>query len=211
MMKYFKKGICLVMIASLLLLLCGCHRKPSDEALISRAKELLPKAQLLDTLFSVEGIPTMAGTEINNYLRADAAALAAYGFSSYSQIKEYARDIYTEAMFAQFEGMYVSSVSNGTTLSKAAYCYDATNKDGSFKALLVSKDGVHIKTDRVSYDLSTLKVTEKMRDAATLTLQATVTNSEGQQQSRTKRIRLVRQGDSWLLDSTTAIAFSRTN
>ena len=49
--------------------------------------------------------------------------------------------------------------------------------------------------------------TKKLRDAATLTLDATVTNEKGESRIHKKTIRLVRELGEWRLDSNTAISF----
>lgn len=201
-----KKPLAIVLLLSLLISLVGCG-KASDEELISAAKPLIVKAQVLDELFSVKGIPVLEGNPTDTYLRADAGELAAYGFSSYSQIRAYAASFYTEAMLRQFENTFVNSLSSNSGIVRVAYCYDETDQKGNFISLWVSAEGVNYKTDSVTYDFSTLKVEKKLRDAATLTLNATVTNENGESRAHQKTIRLVRELGEWKLDSNTAISF----
>lgn len=203
-----KKLLAAILLLSLLVSLFGCG-KASDEELISAAKPLIEKAQVLDELFSVKGIPTLEGKPTDTYLRADASELAAYGFSSYSQIRAYAASFYTEAMLRQFENTFVNTLSSENGIVRVAYCYDETDQKDNFIALWVSAEGVNYKTDFVTYDFSTLKVTKKLRDAATLTLDATVTNEKGESRIHKKTIRLVRELGEWKLDSNTAIAFGK--
>ena len=203
-----KKLLAAVLLLSLLVSLLGCG-KASDEELILAAKPLIEKAQVLDELFSVKGIPTLEGKPTDTYLRADASELAARGFSSYSQIRAYAASFYTEAMLAQFENTFVNSLASENTIVRLAYCYDEKDQKGNFIALWVSAAGVNYQTDAVTYDFSTLKVEKKLRDAATLTLDATVTNENGESRAHQKTIRLVRELGEWKLDSNTAIAFGK--
>ena len=201
-----KKPLAIVLLLSLLISLVGCG-KASDEELIEAAKPLIEKAQVLDELFSVKGIPTLGGKETDTYLRADASELAKYGFSSYKEMRAYAASFYTEAMLRQFENTFVNSLSNAHGIIRVTYCYDETDQKGNFIALWVSADGVNYKTDSVTYDFSTLKVEKKLRDAATLSLDATVTNEDGATRVHQKTIRLVREFGEWRLDSNTAISF----
>ena len=203
-----KKLLSVLLLLSLLASLVGCG-KASDAELISAAEPLIKKAQVLDTLFSVKGIPTLPGAPGDTYLRADAEALAEYGFSSYSEIRAYAASFYTEAMLRQFESTFVNSLSSGTSILRLAYCYDEKDQKGNFIALMVSADGVHYETDTVTYDFSTLKVEKKLRDAATLTLEATVTNEAGESRTHQKTVKLVRELGEWRLDSNTAVAFGK--
>ena len=87
------------------------------------------------------------------------------------------------------------------------YCYDEKDQKGNFIALWVSADGVHYETDTVTYDFSKLKVEKKLRDAATLTLDATVTNEAGESRIHQKTVKLVRELGEWRLDSNTAVAY----
>ena len=214
-----KKIIAILLMLGTMLSLLGCTKGklPEDSVLIAEAEVLLKESLVFNRLLFEEGIPTKEnGYAEGNYIEADSAALAALGIQKLSDIEANMRKVYSKAATAYFIRYTVDKRTDGTVLIKPAYCYDYYHvneenpDDRVFMYLMVSKEGVHQKTDPFTYDYSTLKVVEEKKQAtsATMTVMATITDAEtGAVQQREVTFRLVLEEDGWRLDNLTCLSY----
>ena len=207
-------ALCLGIVMLLSLFGCGKAQLPEDSLLVAEAKVLLEKSLVLNQLFFETGIPTKEGgmTE-GNYTEADSDYLATLGFQKLGDIKAYMHTVFSDAATADFVRYAVDKRTDGTALVKPAYCYDlySDNEDNpAFLCLMVSKEGVHQKTDSFVYDFDSIAVVQnkKQPTSATLTISATITDTEtGKVQERQVSFRLVLEEDGWKLDNLTCLSY----
>lgn len=200
-------ALCLLLAGlSLALLSCG---EPEDEFLLTRVRELLPEAVKMDALLYIDGVPTVGESSEYGYLQADAEALAALGFSTVADIKASLREIWTENYCVRQEtSALFSAVSGATSTQSYAYLIDEYTKDGAFVGVKVLATGLPLPMDRVTYDLSSLTVTWKSRKSAKFSIAATVTNADGETQTRTGSLTLSEDTDGvWRLDAGTTMKY----
>lgn len=200
-------ALCLILTGlSLALLSCG---EPEDAFLLTRVRELLPEAVRMDALLYIDGVPTVGAASEYGYLQADAEALAALGFSSVADIKAKLREIWTENYCVRQETSAIFSAVSGAVGSQSyAYLIDETTKDGAFVGVKVLAAGLPLPMDRVTYDMDSLAVTWKSRKSAKFSITATVTNADGETQTRTGSLTLSEDTDGvWRLDAGTTMKF----
>lgn len=195
------------LLAVILLPACG---GADTEALLDRARELIPQAVELDALLYVDGIPVSPGVEASGgYVDADAEALAALGFRSVSDIKERMREIYTERYVRNTErsALFSSVFSEGQAVTYA-YVIDVYDKDVFRGVRVLAERSEVLRMDRTSYDLTTLTVTSTAKKSAKLSVLVTVTNADGESQTRTRELTLSMDTDgTWRLDSGTYMKY----
>ena len=200
MMAQLKRCFAVLLILVCLFGMVGCT-KADDSLLLSEAERLLRLSLVYNDLLFEKGIPlNPVGAISGIYQEADKETLIKeYGFSNLADIKNGAKQVYTQAAVADLFRLSVESMSDGTSLLRSAYCYDS--KDG---VLYVSREGLNYQTDEVSFDYTTLKVKEKKRDVATLTILA---QKDGDDKSKVIEVTMKYEGGVWLLDSLTCIRF----
>lgn len=206
-----KKLLALCLLLSLALSLCGCGGgEPTDGELTDAAAALIEKSRVVNRLFFEEGIPVdeIAAPE-NNYRPADKAALRELGFDSVSDILGYMGSVWSASYMTRFrKSAVLAPVVGDNAIETYAYCFDKTNKDGSFDCVMVYAGGPNLKTDHAEYLTDTLTVTEKTKDRARLTLQVNVTKEDLPPKQTALSVTLVREQDGvWRLDSNTAVAY----
>lgn len=210
-LSVFSKTITLLLLLGCLLATlagCGKGKAPSDSELISVASELIEKSYVINSLFFEKGIPIQEGGKTEGtYQQADAEALSRLGFSSYASMAQYAENIFSEVAYGQFLSMAVERQSDGTSILRPAYCFDAKDNKGNFVMLMVSLEGLNTPTDKTVFDLSTLKVSQKTATTAILEVSATVTDETGATQTRAKQIGLVLEEGEWQLDTLTCMSY----
>lgn len=201
---------CLLVSLLALTLLSACGGTDT-EMLLDRARELIPQAVELDRLLYVDGIPVSTGGEASSggYVDADAEALASLGFRSVSDIKTRMREIYTERYVRNTErsALFSSVFSEGQAVTPA-YAIDVYDKDVFQGVRVLTERSEVLRMDRTSYDLATLAVTSAAKKSAKLSVLVTVTNKDGESQTRERELTLSLDTDGvWRLDSGTCMKY----
>ncbi len=203
----------IVLLTSLSFSMSACG-KEDDAVLIARAKELIPKTEVINKLFYIEGIPTLEGADsVSGYYPADMVELFLLGFESVADIKDYMRTIWApefcEVVFASY---LFASVYNGDMIVDFAYCYDCYEKgyDGEevYAGIRVYQDGLSITTSPTEYHYDTLKVEKKTKERAELSISVTVYGEDGTTQDKTLTVVLSKTEEGiWMLDSYTGVKY----
>ena len=192
--KVKKVTALLLLMGCLLATLAGCGKEKtaSDTSLVASASVLIEKSYVINQLFFEEGIALLENGKVENrYQEADASQLAQYGFSSFDSISQYVKSIYSDVAYAQWTSLAIDRQSDGVSILRQAYCYDAKDKHGTFLMLMVSLDGLNNPTDKTVYDLSSLQVVSKTATTAILEVEASIKDESGKVQTRTKQFGLV--------------------
>lgn len=206
-----RRSLALLLLSLLALTHLPACGEVEPEVLLARARELIPQAVELDTLLYVDGIPVPAGSEASGggYIDADAEALASLGFRSVSDIKGRMREIYTERYVRNTErsALFSSVFSEGQAVT-SAYAIDVYEKDVFQGVRVLAERSEVLRMDRTSYDLGTLTVTSVAKKSAKFSVLVTVTNEDGESQTREKELTLSLDTDGvWRLDSGTYMKY----
>ena len=99
-----KKLLTVCLILSLIFGIFGCGTTPTDETLITRAKELLPKTEELNDLLYITGIPLdPTASETNGYQKADGEYLKEKGITKISDVFSKMKGIWSEDYIERFK------------------------------------------------------------------------------------------------------------
>ena len=139
-------------------------REYNEEEVVSAAKDLIKKSEVLNEIYYGHGIECDMG-DISNvngyYFPADILSLRKFGVETLSDIKELTRECFTEAQSSQMINTVLSSVkdSNGDIIFFARYYQEYDTMDMSLeKCIMVySKYDVLLK-DEVEYLYDTVRV-----------------------------------------------------
>ena len=206
-----KRIFLLLLTLCLLCTFWGCKELPEDALLISRAEELIPKTETFNTLFYIKGVPyDTSSSEENGYKKADMAALAIYGIEKIEDSQNLMQGVWSSAYMKRVKkSSLMTSVIEGNSIASYVYCYDKYTKGGVYTGVMVNVEGLPIQAGEVTYHYDTLKVVEKEETKATLEMNVTVKNTDGDTKDTTLDVVLVLENGVWLLDSNTAVVYPK--
>lgn len=205
--------ILVIVILSSLLTLTSCNRRYDEDEVIAAAKVLLKDAEILNEIYYGKGI-RYYDTEIENagyYKRADATHLLELGFDTIDELRaltektfsyEYSQNVYTTLLYGFKE--------DGKVVTAARYYQYTDEKTGESFIMVYTKFEVMFK-DTIVYDYDSIKVQRSKKENVYLTVNATVTNSEGLSQQITLTLTLFEEVDGWRLCNPTYANYNALN
>ena len=176
-----------------------------DEAeVIAAAKELLPTAGKLYSVYYGNGIAYMSsGHSDGDYREADPFHLATLGIGSVQDLKNmsyatFSTD-YCENIFSNYLESYEE---DGIVYNWARYVqvYDTSNAESPAYILVYSKhDGIF--EDRMTYDLSSIKAVRSKGEYVYMSVDVIVESIEGETQTATISFTLFEESTGWRIAS----------
>lgn len=200
-----------VLLISLIVLLftlsfCERNRKFDKEEVEAATKELLKEAEFLNQIYYGSGIKYYDTDDgkTGHYRKADIAHLEELGFSTLEELKTITEKTFSDKYSALLYGTILSSLKEGSTVITAARYYQAYDEETKQPTdiMVYSKFNVKFK-DKLEYDYDSIKAEGSKKDKVYVSVNATVTNSEGKSQNITLTITLIEEDDGWKIDNPT--------
>ena len=190
-----------VIIISLILCLTLCGRSGRSydkDEVEAAAKELLPDALTLYSLYYGSGLGYMStGYSDGDYREADPMSLHKYGFSTLEELKTMTKKVFSVSYSENIFNKYLESYeANDIVYSYARYTENAT---GDY--ILVYKDHDPIFDDRMSYKLDTVNAYDSTKDFINLTVNAVVSNADGDSKEITLKFTMYEERTGWRISS----------
>lgn len=201
-MRGMKKATALIlavlMLVTFSLSMVSCNRSFKKDEVEGAAKELLPKALLLYSLYYGSGIGYMStGFSDGNYREADPLSLKKYGVKTVEDIKTLTLATFSEAYSQNIFNKYLESFeANDTVYSYARYTQNAMGE-----YILVYKDHEPIFDDRMEYDLETVRAVDSKKKFINLTVEAIVKNEEGKSKRIPLKFTMFEEEAGWRISS----------
>ncbi|MBQ0101672.1 MAG: hypothetical protein KBT31_02615 [Firmicutes bacterium] len=201
MRNKFLRVVSLLLVLTLLLPAASCKKKQKDRkydeaTVLAAARALLPEAEKLNQIYYGKGFSTVGQAE-NGYTPASATSLAAYGVSSFADLKEKTEAVYSDAVVKQIASTKLSSViDEDNTL--VAYARYFERDDG---VLMVRNDARVDYTDTLSLDLGAAYCDRAKGDVVYVYVPYVVTNASGDTQSGKLHLGFVEETDGWRLNT----------
>ena len=198
MKKAFSLVLTVLLLAALMLSLGSCNRSFKEDEVEAAARELLPKALTLYSIYYGNGVGYMSsGFSDGDYREADPISLKKYGFESIDELKAMTRETFSEEYSLSIFDKYLESYeANDTVYSYARYTENATGE-----YILVYKNHDPIFDDRMEYDLDTVSANDSTRDFVNLSVEATVKNEKGESKRITLRFTMFEEASGWKISS----------
>ena len=192
----------LALVLSSVLFSCGEKNREYDEAeVLAAARELLPKAQIMNTVYYGKGISYIAGG--GSYCEADPIHLSALGFDTVAGLMEKTEEVFTREYSESLFRDKISSLQvDGYVIELGRYYqsyYDAEMTEP--QCIMVNKNMTVVFEDRMTYDYSTLRVLGSCGKTVILEIDVKVTDKDSNEKTKTLRINLVEQENGWRIDN----------
>ena len=207
-------SLLLVIVAfASLLSFTSCNRKYDKEEVIAAAKALLKDAELLNEVYYGSGI-RYYDIEIENagyYKRADDEHLKELGFSTVNELKALTEKTFSYSYSQNvFSTILIGLKEDGKVVSAARY-YQYTNEETEESYIMVYTKHEAILKDKISYDYDSVRVERSKKENVYVKVDATVTNSQGDNQNVTITVVLIEEANGWRICNPTYANYNALN
>lgn len=209
-----KRLFCIISLISVIFTACfgfvSCGNRSYDEAVVKEeAARLIEKSMILNEIYWGEGIPYIP-TSASVYCEANFLALSDLGFYTIDELKEKTRAVFSEGFCEYVFSTAFSSVNDGEEIQFYARYYQkyADIEKQEPECIMVYSQFKNLLKDKVEYLYDTLTVTHSKGDTVYVKITAKVTNEEGKEQYREKKVGLIEEESGWKLDTTTYLTYN---
>lgn len=191
-----------LVIATLLCAVAGltsCNRSYDKDEVEAAAKELLPKALVLYSIYYGNGLGYIdSGYSDGDYREVSPVSLRKYGFTTLAELKTmtlatFSTEYSEKSLFSYFLESYEA---DGIVYNYARYTENATGE-----YILVNKNHKPIFEDRMDYKLDTVTAVGSTKDFVNLTVVAVVKNEKGEAKERTLDFTMYEEKSGWRISS----------
>ena len=200
-----------ILLISLIVLIfalsfCERNRKYDKEEVEAATKELLLEAEFLNQIYYGSGIKYYDTDDgkTGYYRKADLTHLEELGFSTIDELKVITEKTFSDEYSALLYDTILSSIKEDSTVVSAARYFQAydekTNQPTDI--MVYSKFNIKFK-DKLEYDYDSIRAEGSKKDKVYVSVDATVTNSEGKSQKITLTVTLIEEDDGWKIDNPT--------
>ncbi len=205
MKRTFKRAIALILvIVTALSVLTSCDRSYDEEEVIAAAKELLPKAAVLNSVYYGNGINAMSsGYQNGNYYEADLIHLDKLGFDTVEELEALTMQTFSVKYASSIIDYYLHPAPEGEMYRTVRYyqAYDLDDPTLPVRIMVYSKH-IPIFDDRLTYHLDTVKAIGSTKEIVNMTVEATVVNEYGKEKRLTIDFGLYEEKLGWRISST---------
>ncbi len=213
MKRFLKKALTLVTLISVVFTisagLTSCDRRYDEDEVVTAARVLLKKAEMLNLVYYGDGIQYYDEDDGLVYKRADSTHLEELGFSSISGLRELTLDVFTEE-YANIMALGVLETVYGADVKYVRYFQhtDDETKESYIVVRSTYGDDEKLLHSKIEYDYDSLHTSGSKKEYVFVTVTATVTNKEGKSQKCDITITMLETDAGWRFDSPTFANYS---
>ena len=211
-----KKAPALLICIVLTLFSTSCGEEKDREydelEVVSAAADLIKGTELLNEIYYGTGIRyNPVGNQ--TYQQADELWLMSKGFSTVEELKKMTRKVYTtdycNIIFASAFESAKDAYGNVESFARYIQMYDESSEANPEPTyILVNTSVKPLFEDTVEYAYETLRVTRVKGRKVYVSIEATVTSSDGKSQTREIEVALIEEADGWRLDEPTYLKYN---
>lgn len=192
--------------------LTSCDRKYDEAEVISAATELLQKSEMLNVVLFGEGIATTStGAQSGAYKEADFLHLNKLGFTTVKELEALVRGTFTVGYSDYAIKTVLSPITFGGVMYSNTRYYqlyaDEINKIDPV-CIMVHSEYDYIFKDTVIYDYSSIRVKDVKKKTLFISVNATVTNKNGESQDTEVVFELIEESDGWRINTSTFVNYN---
>ncbi len=207
--------VCILLTVATLISVSSCEKNRTyDEAEVkAAAEELLEGAKMLNSVWYGNGIAHIESSYQNgNYYEADPSHLNILGFSTIAELKALTLKVFTERYSEEIFSNKLSAIQDDDVVKFTAKYYQAwEDAEQTIPARIMvyyyismRPEDKQLFEDRlVGYDYSTITVTGVKKETLYLSVDATVKNKDGEEQTLSVSFSMLEEEYGWRIDSPT--------
>lgn len=187
----------------------SCDREYDEQAVLTETERLLKQAEVLNEVYWGGGIDYMSGGFSDGiYKQASDTHLRALGFSTVAELRALTESTYSASYVNTIYTTKLDDAPVGFVLYIQKWEDEINKKDPV--CIMVNSQMVR-QSDTVEYDYSSLKVNGADGDIVNVSVEATVTNSDGNSQRVTLNIQLIEELGGWRINNPTHAMYYEEN
>ena len=210
-MRNAKTRLVSLLIAVILILsvttLSSCDKRIKfDEAeVVAAARTLLKEAEFLNEVYYGSGIEYTENEDydIGYYSRASSAHLEILGFSTIDELKVITEKTFSDGYSSLLYSTILGNLTDDTSIVSAARYFQNHNEETKESYIMVRSTYIPMFKDTIVYDYDSLRAEGSNKEKVFVSVNATVTNSDGKSQTVTLTVNLVEESDGWKIDNPT--------
>ena len=181
----------------------SCNRRYDEQEVIEATKTLLKNAEKLNYIYYGEGVRFCEDESAKgNYRKAEDAHLEELGFKTIEELKALTVMTFSEE-YSQilYSTLLTSVMSEGTLVSSSRYyqAYDEETKQPTH--IMVNSKFEPMMTGTVTYDYNSITVERSKKQKVFATVDAIVTNKDGESKNVKITITLIEENSGWKIDN----------
>lgn len=186
------------------LTMSSCNRKYDEAEVEEATRKLLKEAELLNKLYYGSGIKYFDSEENGYYKEADPSHLGELGFSDINGLKALTEKTFSDEYSNLIYTTILSAMTDGTSIISAARYYQAYDEETKEPThIMVYSNFKPMFKDTLEYDYGSIRVEKSKKEKVFVSVNATVTTSEGKSQSVEITVILIEEEDGWKIDNPT--------
>lgn len=191
-------AVLLILILSMTLSLSSCDRSYDEAEVVAAAKELLPKAKELFSVYYGQGIRYIdSGFSDGQYYQADDIHLRTLGIVTVNDLKNKTYAVFSNKYSENIFSIYLTTYSGESQDFGARYVMNGTGE----YMLVNRKWSPIIYDDRMEYDLDTVRAVGSKKKFINMTVDATVSDGEGNERTLEISFRLYEEKTGYRIDN----------
>lgn len=184
--------------------LSSCKVKYDEEEVLAAAKALLKEAEILNEVYYGDGVKYHESDRANGiYREANNEHLKELGFSTVEELMILTEKTFSDSYSKLLYSTIIYGLMDDTSVITAARYYQEYDEETKESYMMVNSKFTVMFKDSIVYDYDSLRVDEANKEKVYVTVNATVTNSDGESQNTTITITLVEEDDGWKIDNPT--------
>ena len=194
----------LLVLAAALSMMTSCDRSYDEEEVIAAAKELLPKAAVLNSVYYGNGIyAEPSGYQNGSYYEADFLHLNKLGFTTIAELEALTMATFSAKYASSIINYYLYPAPEGETYRTVRYYQEYDLDDPTLPVrIMVYSRHKPIFDDRLTYHIETVKAVGSTKNIVNMTVEATIENADGEEKRVTIDFGLYEEKVGWRISST---------
>lgn len=194
----------ILLIVSALSVFTSCNRSYDEDEVIAAAKELLPRAAILNSVYYGDGIyAEPSGYQNGNYYEADMLHLNKLGFDTVDELEALTMQTFSAKYAMSIVNYYLYPAPEGEPYRMVRYYQEYDLDDPTLPVrIMVNSKHKPIFDDRMTYDLETVKVVGSTKDIVNMTVEVVVVSDYGVEKRMTIDFGLYEEKYGWRISST---------
>lgn len=208
--KSLISSLLVIFILVTLIFTTSCNRKYNEDEVVEVTENLLKQAEMLNFVYYGAGISFIDGDDTTGYYKkASYNHLTELGFYTIDELKVRTDAVFSSEYASLIYSTLLSTVYEDTGPISAARYYQAYDEQsGEPTHIMVYSVYEPLMRDSVVYNYDSISVIGAKKEIVKVSVEATVTTSDGKTQTATVVINLVEEEDGWRIDNPTYVNYN---
>ena len=206
MKRIFSILTVIIMLLTIVFTATSCDRDYDEEEVLTAAGSLLRKAQTLNEIYYGRGLmcDELSVESVGSYRLVLDEELEKYGINTLDDIKVMTRNVFTAGCSSEIINTRLDSIydANGEIIYQARYIEHSPGADKE-KFIYVDPNYTVLMTDTIEYYFDTVKVKDVEELYIYMSVEAKITNQNGDSRIREIEFTMLEEESGWRLDSLT--------